>query len=75
MCIQNLNKKCLKLDSRPILYAYNLLGYGESLSEKSGKSQKILKKNENVEFFHIVQKVFPRIPGGCMHKESDENRV
>ena len=25
--------------------------------------------------FQIFQKVFPRIPGGCMHKESDENRV
>ncbi len=39
ICLQNLNKTCLKLDSRPILYAYNLLGYGETLSEKSGKSQ------------------------------------
>ena len=27
------------------------------------------------EFFNIFQKVFPRIPGGCRHKESDENRV
>ena len=25
--------------------------------------------------FQIFQKVFPRIPGGCRHKESDENRV
>ena len=28
-----------------------------------------------LDVFQIVQKVFPRIPGGCMHKESDENRV
>ncbi len=29
ICLQNLNKHCLKLDVRPILDAYNLLGYGE----------------------------------------------
>ena len=39
ICLRNLNKQCLKLDSRPILYAYNLLGYGETLSEQSWKSQ------------------------------------
>ena len=27
------------------------------------------------DFFRFVQKVFPRIPGGCRHTESDENRV
>ena len=104
ICLQNLNKNCLKLDSRPILYAYNLLGYGETLSEKSGKSQQMstifehfqtfrkkcltFQCNFNIfhflkkyklstlfDFFQIFQKVFPRIPGGCMHKESDENRV
>ncbi len=41
ICLQNLNKNCLKLDSRPILYVYNLLGYGETLSDKSGKLQNI----------------------------------
>ena len=41
MCLHNLIKHWLKLDSRPILYVYNLLGYGETLSEKSGKSKNI----------------------------------
>ena len=50
-CLQNLNKNCLKLDSRPILYVYNLLGYGETLSEKYGKSQKMSEIFENVRTF------------------------
>ena len=33
------------------------------------------KQSTLFDFFRIVQKVFPRIPGGCRHKESDENRV
>ena len=53
ICLQNLNKQCLKLDSRPILYAYNLLGYGETLSEKYGKSKQS-KKFENVPKFSIL---------------------
>ncbi len=38
-CHKNVYKTCLKLDFRPILDAYNLLGYGETLSDKSGNSQ------------------------------------
>ncbi len=34
ICLRNLNKNFLKLDSRAILYAYNLLGYGESITEQ-----------------------------------------
>ncbi len=43
ICLQHLNKKCLKLDSRPILYAYNFLGCGETLSKQSGKTKTLFK--------------------------------
>ena len=49
ICLQNLNKQCLKLDSRPILYAYNLLGYGETLSENPEKLKNI--KNQKCSTF------------------------
>ena len=46
-CHKHVYKTCLKLDVRPIIYAYNLLGYGETLSETSGKSQKMSTMFEN----------------------------
>ena len=55
-CLQHLNKKCLKLDSRPILYVYNLLGYGETLSEKYGKSQKMSNIFEHFKSFSFFLK-------------------
>ncbi len=41
MCHKNVYKTSLKLDFRPILDAYNLLGYGETLSEKPGQVKQI----------------------------------
>ncbi len=46
MCHKHVYKTSLKLDFRPILDAYNLLGYGETLSEKSGKFKKNNKKTK-----------------------------
>ena len=47
MCHDNVYKVGLKLDFRPILDAYHLLGYGETLSETSGK----VKTNQNLKMF------------------------
>ncbi len=65
MCHENVYKTCLKLDFRPILYAYNLLGYGETLSGKIRKSQtnqKCLKMLiccfMKIEVFQIIQTSF-----------------
>ncbi len=45
LCLYKLNKNCFKTrlwdDSGTILYVYNLLGYRETLSDKSGTSQTI----------------------------------
>ena len=62
MCHENVYKTCLKLDVRPILDAYNLLVYGETLSDKTGKSQKKIKKrvnqkHENVDVISIISSV------------------
>ena len=49
ICLQKLNKNGFKTrfwdDSGAILYVYNILGYREKLSEKTGKSQTILNNN------------------------------
>ena len=37
MCHEHVYRTCIKLDVRPILDAYNLLGYGETLSEHMEK--------------------------------------
>ncbi len=61
ICLQNLYNKCLKLESRPILYVYNLLGYGETHSEKSGKSQTISEKTKNTTVYRSLKEPVVRI--------------
>ena len=53
MCHTNVYNKttCLKLYFRPILDAYNLLGYGETLSEKNRKFNKQLTTSDFVRHF------------------------
>ncbi len=41
-------------DSGTILYVYNILGYRETLSEKTGKSQKMSK---NIFFKNVLKKM------------------
>ena len=71
--ILKLHLKLLKLHLKLLKLHWTFQNILKTL--KISKIWKMFEKHMCFEFFQIFQKVFPRIPGGCIHKESDENRV
>ncbi len=63
------------------IYTWHYWNYTWNYWNYNWNSQKILFCFEHLVFltcfvfFQICQKVCPHIPGGCIHKESDKNRV